>query len=235
MDGVYLVVGGSSGIGAATVKALSEQGARVMNADIQPPDPRSEIPYIPVDVSSAASIRQAVAQIGTPLNGWFHAAGIDIPIAVDEMTDEQIERQIQVNLVGPCLMAKYLSPLLADGASVVLVASELAFIGSRQSTVYTATKGGITALVRSLAVLWRQRHIRVNALCPGPTETDMIRRVWNLSDNPLDARHADERAVVLGRIGQPEEIAKAAVFLLSNDASYIDGHALVVDGGSIIW
>lgn len=232
---VELVVGGSSGIGAAVVRRLAERGDRVWNLDRKAPERADGARFVETDVASATSVRDALSQLDEPLEGWVQAAGIQIGIPIEEMSDDEIARQIAVNLTGACLSAKYVSPHLADGASAVLVSSELAFIGSAQSPVYTATKGALVSLARSLAVAWRHRRIRVNALCPGATDTPLLRQQWDGIPDPEAARKADEAAVLLGRFALPEEIANVCAFLLSAESSFVDGHALVADGGTIAW
>lgn len=232
---VQLVVGGSSGIGAAIVRRLVERGDRVWNLDQVPPGQPDGASFLETDVASSSSVRLALAKLDGPVAGWVQAAGIQIGTPIEEIPDGEIERQIAVNLTGACLCAKYVSPHLAEGASAVLVSSELAFIGSSQSPVYTATKGALISLARSLAVAWRHRRIRVNALCPGATDTPLLNRQWEGIPDPEQARKTDEAAVLLGRFARPEEIASVCVFLLSEESSFVDGHALVADGGTIAW
>jgi len=118
----------------------------------------------------------------------------------------------------------------------MLVASELALVGSRYGNiVYSATKGGVTALVRSLAVHCAPRKIRVNTLCLGATLTSMLKEAWTRTADAVEAARKDAAAVVLGMVGTPEEIAVVALFLLSSASSFVDGHALVADGGATIW
>jgi NAD(P)-dependent dehydrogenase (short-subunit alcohol dehydrogenase family) len=231
--GHYVVVGGSSGIGAAIVEALLDTQHQVTNCDIVPSPAQAE--YVAMDVASPASVKRASVEITGPVDGYVHAAGIQIAVPIEAMTDEDIARQVLVNVNGPVLVAKYLSPLLNRGGSVVLVGSELVFVGTAQSPVYAATKGAVVSLARSLAVAWRERAIRVNALCPGATRTPLLQGVWQLSANPDAAEAEDTRGVLLGRLGTPQEIAQAALFLLSAASSFVDGHALVADGGTIIW
>lgn len=228
-----LVVGGSSGIGAAIVHAARARGDDVIVADIAPP--AGEQAHIAIDVADPLSVKETAGRLSGPLDGLVDAAGIQIAAPIETMADHDIARQIEVNLTGMAYVAKYFSSHLADGASVVLVASELAFIGTGLSPVYAATKGGITALCRSLAIAWRGRGIRVNALCPGATDTPLLRQVWNGLPDPKAAEQEDTALIPLGRLGRPEEIARAALFLMSADASFVTGHSLVADGGTIVW
>jgi len=233
--GRYLIIGGSSGIGRAATDLILERGEAVTVMDLREPH-RPDVPYIPIDVADPAKVRAAMAGLSVPLNGWLHTAGISVSAPIEEMADADIARQVAVNLTGMCLAAKYVSPHLAEGAAVVLVASELAFVGStRGGIVYSATKGGVVSLARSLAVAWRHRRIRVNALCPGATRTPMIEASWTHERDPEAAAREDAAGAVLSRVAAPEEIARAAWFLLSEESSFVDGHALVADGGAIIW
>lgn len=231
--GRYVVVGGSSGIGLAVCDLLSHQHHEVINWDVTGQPGKDQ--FVPVDVASPGSVREAAEQIDGLLDGFVQAAGIQIADPIEQMSDVDLRRQIAVNLEGPALVAKYLSARLKPGASVVLVASELAFIGTAQSPVYAATKGGVVSLARSLAVAWRTRRIRVNAICPGATETPLLEAVWKRAADPEAARASDTEGILLGRLGHPEEIAEAIGFLLSTSASFVNGHALVADGGTIIW
>lgn len=231
-----LVVGGSSGIGRAVVRGAASRDYEVIVADItHPADGPGFGSYLSVDVADPVSVKALAGQITFPLDGMVDAAGIQIAAPIETMADADIARQVAVNLTGMAYIAKYCGPHLRHGASVVLVASELAYIGTAQSPVYSATKGGITALARSLAIAWRERAIRVNALCPGATDTPLLRRVWDAMPDPKGAEASDTALIPLGRLGTPEEIAAAALFLLSPDASFVTGHALVADGGTIIW
>jgi NAD(P)-dependent dehydrogenase (short-subunit alcohol dehydrogenase family) len=229
-----LVLGGSSGIGRAVALAAAPRGYEVIVADISPPSDAPGV-YLPVDVADPVSVKALAETMQAPLDGIVNAAGIQIAESIESMTDADIARQVAVNLTGMAYVAKYFGPQLSSGASVVLVSSELAFIGTGQSPVYSATKGGITALARSLAIAWRARGIRVNALCPGATDTALLRRVWDAMPDPALAEAADTALIPLGRLATPDEIAGAALFLLSSDASFVTGHALVADGGTIIW
>lgn len=230
-----LVIGGSSGIGRATVEHCRNKGWTPIVADRRPPPAELGAVFYSVDVSDPESVRSASALVGAPLAGLVAAAGIQIAAPIEEMSDADVARQIAVNLTGMAYALKYFGPLLEDGASVVLVASELAFIGTAESPVYAATKGGVVALARSLAVAWRHRRIRVNALCPGATDTPLIRAVWNAKPDPARAEAEDVAQIPLGRLARPAEIAAVAGFLLSADAAFVTGHALVADGGTIAW
>ena len=230
-----LVIGGSSGIGRATVEHCRNKGWTPIVADRRPPPAELGAVFYSVDVSDPESVRSASALVGAPLAGLVAAAGIQIAAPIEEMSDADVARQIAVNLTGMAYALKYFGPLLEDGASVVLVASELAFIGTAESPVYAATKGGVVALARSLAVAWRHRRIRVNALCPGATDTPLIRAVWNAKADPARAEAEDVAQIPLGRLARPAEIAAVAGFLLSTDAAFVTGHALVADCGTIAW
>jgi NAD(P)-dependent dehydrogenase (short-subunit alcohol dehydrogenase family) len=230
-----LVIGGSSGIGRATVEHCRNKGWEPVVADRRPPPAELGAAFYSLDVSDPESVRSASALVRAPLAGLVAAAGIQIAAPIEEMSDGDVARQIAVNLTGMAYALKYFGPLLEDGASVVLVASELAFIGTAESPVYAATKGGVVALARSLAVAWRHRRIRVNALCPGATDTPLIRAVWNAKPDPARAEAEDVAQIPLGRLACPAEIAAVAGFLLSADAAFVTGHALVADGGTIAW
>ncbi|MGO8825686.1 MAG: SDR family NAD(P)-dependent oxidoreductase [Acidimicrobiales bacterium] len=245
----YIVTGAASGIGRATAARLLDEGALVMGADlVVPPDDVAEDKdesgrwaFTHVDVtdedSVAALVRSAV-EFGGSVDGLLHAAGVAGGGPVHMLPAEEWARVIAVNLTGTYLVAKHViaqmlgQPLRDNGqrGSVVTVASIEGLEGTAGGSAYSASKGGVVLLTKNMAIDYAGRGIRVNAICPGFVETPMTASVLGPG---MEAALADiVREHKLGhRMGQPEEIASVAAFLLSDDSSFVTGHALPVDGG----
>ena len=238
-DKAYLVTGASSGIGLATTRALLAQGAKV--AAVGLPDRLLEdarrqlsgaVIFIEADVSESQQVdgafARAEAKLG-PLSGAFNAAGISSVAPIAETSDELWQRLIRVNLTGTFHFARAAARTLSanGGGSLVCTASELSLVGQAGYTAYTATKGGVLSMMRSLAAELAPAGVRVNALSPGTTDTPML--AAEFANEAERAR--DEVSVPLGRFALPEEIAAAALWLLGPESSYVTGTNLVVDGG----
>jgi len=238
-DKAYLVTGASSGIGLATTRALLAQGAKV--AAVGLPDRLLEdarrqlsgaVIFIEADVSESQQVdgafARAEAEFG-PLSGAFNAAGISSVAPIAETSDELWQRLIRVNLTGTFHFARAAARTLSanGGGSLVCTASELSLVGQAGYTAYTATKGGVLSMMRSLAAELAPAGVRVNALSPGTTDTPML--AAEFANEAERAR--DEVSVPLGRFALPEEIAAAALWLLGPESSYVTGNNLVVDGG----
>ena len=241
-----VVTGAASGIGGASAARLIDEGACVVGADIVEPDeppPGSTATswrYQPVDVADEASVVDLMAAavgFGGRIDGVLNAAGVASGGPVHMLDTAEWNRVLGINLTGTYLVAKHavevmLSQPMVDGSrgSVVTVASIEGLEGTAGGSVYSASKGGVVILTKSMAIDYAGRGIRVNAVCPGFIDTPMLRGVFDWPG--LEASKASVVAEhKLGRLGRSEEIAAAAAFLLSADASFITGHALVVDGG----
>lgn len=237
-----VVTGGAAGIGRATAARCAALGAPVAILDRDGDRAQAaaaEIGAVGVrcDVSDEEEVRQAfataIAQIG-PLGGLVTCAGVDAAGLSHELDRARWERVISVNLLGTHLCAQAaLRHLVETGApgSIVCVSSPAAFVAiPGGGTAYSASKGGVSALVRTLAVDYAARGIRVNALVPGSTETELMWANVEPADVPR-TRATIEAEVPLGRLARPEEVAAAAAWLLGDDASYVTGSHLVCDGG----
>ncbi len=232
-----LVVGGAAGIGLASVRLSREAGALVAAVDRDarrngdPADP----PLFRADVRETEAIDAAVADAATVmggLDGVIYCAGIDLLTSLAATEDAAWERVLDVNLTGAMRVCRAaLRHFAPQGGSIVLVSSGAGLRPLPDRTAYCASKAGLIMLAKTLAAELAPRGIRVNALCPGAVETGLFRS--GLADTPdLDAALADVRArYALQRIAEPDEIARAIVFLTSGDASYVTGTALAVDGG----
>jgi NAD(P)-dependent dehydrogenase (short-subunit alcohol dehydrogenase family) len=250
-DRCFVVTGAASGIGWACARRLVDEGARVMGADLVDPTARSSdgpgwppaegiCDFRQVDVADEGSVTELVGAavgFGGRIDGLVHAAGVAGGGPVHLLPEGEWERVLRVNLTGTYLVAKHVIQAMLDHpapdgpqGSVVTLASVEGLEGTAGGSAYSASKGGTVLLTKSMAIDYAGRGIRVNTVCPGFIDTPMLRGVFSgpgLEDIKADviAEHK------LRRLGQPEEIAAAVAFLLSDDASFITGHALPVDGG----
>ena len=239
-DKVALITGAGSGIGLQTAKLFAKEGAAVVCVDVNEKaaqDVASSIKGLAVqaDVSKASDCERMVAaaekQFGK-LNVMFNNAGIMHGKDDDAMsTPEEIwDLTLDINAKGVFLGCKYGIPALkrAGGGSIINTASFVARMGAATPQVaYTASKGAVLAMTRELAVIHARQNIRVNALCPGPLKTELLMSF-------LNTEAKKQRRLVhipMGRFGEAEEIAKAALFLASDDSSYVTGTDFLVDGG----
>jgi NAD(P)-dependent dehydrogenase (short-subunit alcohol dehydrogenase family) len=246
LDGkVAVITGAGSGIGRAAASMFSAEGAAVVAADLLPEAARSLADEIEgaggralpveVDVADAEQVQSMVDAATTAfgrLDILFNNAGIFPPDdgGVLDTPPATWRRVMEVNLQGVWLGCRAAIPAMeaSGGGSIVNVASFVALMGAATAQVaYTASKGGVLALSREIAVEYGRRRIRVNAICPGPVETPLLAEL--LADPARRARRLVH--VPIGRFGRPEEIAAAALFLASDEASFVTGSALVVDGG----
>jgi NAD(P)-dependent dehydrogenase (short-subunit alcohol dehydrogenase family) len=243
---VALITGAGSGIGRASARAFAREGARVVVVDADEGAGGATVDalaatggvaaFVRADVSRGDDVRAMIAfaekEFGA-LHVLFNNAGIfpdDDGSVVD--TDEAVfDRVINVNLKGVFLGCKHGIPALlrAGGGSVINTASFVAVMGAATSqSAYTASKGGVLALTREMAIEFARRGIRANALCPGPVNTPLLQAL--LSDPARRARRLVH--LPMGRLAEADEIANAALFLASDESSYINGATFLVDGGT---
>ncbi len=235
LDGkVCVITGAASGIGAESARLFAEEGAKVVGVDIAH-GAEGELSLV-ADVTDGEQVRgmyeQAHERFGR-IDVLFNNAGINPPVDGSVLeTSLEVWQQIQdVNLRGVFLCCKHGIPhlLASGGGSVVNTASFVAVMGAAVSQIsYTASKGGVLALSRELGVQFANRRVRVNALCPGPVDTPLLHELF-----ASDEEQAQRRLVHLpmGRFAEPREIAQGALFLASDDSSYVNATTFLVDGG----
>ncbi len=240
-----MITGAGGGIGRAAARLFAAEGAAVVAADVVMGAARATVDAITsdggrvvafkVDVSDAAQTQSLVAaathEFGA-LHVLFNNAGIfpGDDGGLLETTPETWDHVMDVNLKGVWLCTRAAVPAMleAGGGSIVNVASFVALMGAATAQMaYTASKGGVLSFTRELAVEYARRGIRANALCPGPIDTPLLAE---LIADP-ERRHRRLVHIPMGRFGQPEEIARSALFLASDESSFMTGAALVVDGG----
>ncbi len=227
---VALVTGGAGGIGAATCERLAAEGAEVAAADLQGAD------YV-MDVRDTASVREAVAAVESdlgPIGVLVNNAGIADDDFFTRTTEAQWDRVIAVNLRGVLAVTHAVLPGMHErgGGSIVNVASEAGRVGSQLSTVYSATKAGVIGFTKALAKESARYGVRVNAVAPGPIDTDML-KVAPAALGELGERFVKGMvdSTAMGRPGRPEEVAAAIAYLAGEDASFVTGETIGVSGG----
>ncbi|WP_410764713.1 SDR family oxidoreductase [Haloferax sp. DFSO60] len=244
---VALVTGAASGIGRATALRFAEEGAKVVVSDVMVDDGEQVVheiteaggdaAFIRADVSKADDVAELVAGTVEQFGGLDFAhnnAGIEGAGApLTEMSVEDFERVIDINLKGVFLGMKYEIPHLMErgGGAIVNTASVAGMTGGANLAHYYASKHGVIGLTRSAAMEVAGENIRVNAVCPGVIDTPMIERFTHGDEEATEGLLAAEP---MGRMGKPEEIASAVVYLCSDDASFVTGHPMVIDGGYVV-
>lgn len=246
MKGPVVITGAARGIGLETARLVAEAGASValVDRDAEPLEVAADrlraagadvVRHVAdvADEQAVAAVFESVRERMGPVTGAVACAGIDRGAALHELAASTWDEVVAVNLRGVFLTCRAaLNHMLeAGGGSLVCVSSPLAFVGVPGGTgAYSATKGGVSALVRTLAVDYGSQGIRVNALLPGATETDLM---W--AGQPADAvaslRETVNEQIPLGRLADPDEPARAAFWLLSDASSYVTGSQLACDGG----
>jgi NAD(P)-dependent dehydrogenase (short-subunit alcohol dehydrogenase family) len=233
------------GIGRASALVFAREGAKVVISDIDVPGGEETVQmvreaggsaiFVEADVSKAAEVEvlvgRSVETFGM-LNCAFNNAGIDHPGTITDYTEEEWDRIIAVNLKGVWLCLKYeiIHMAIHGGGAIVNTSSTAGIVGHSRRGIYAASKHGVIGLTKVAAIEYAKAGIRVNAVCPGPIRTAFTGPGWS-RDPQAEARVISQ--VPIGRIGVPEEVAEASVWLCSDAASYVTGHALVVDGGRV--
>jgi NAD(P)-dependent dehydrogenase (short-subunit alcohol dehydrogenase family) len=245
-DKVALVTGGTSGIGEATAKVFAAEGARVAiigrneerGAAVvrQIAELGGNAVFVRADVSVATECQRAVDETLRALGGLdilFNNAGVFYPQTALECSEQQWNEQIAVNLSGTFLMSKAALPsMIAQGRGVIINnSSGWGVVGGDHAVAYCASKGGVVLMTKAMAIDHGRQGIRVNCICPGDVETPMLPADAKMRGLSWDNYLKDCNNRPMGRIGTADEIARAVLFLASDDSSFMTGAALVVDGG----
>ena len=219
-----IVTGGAAGIGAAIVRRFQEEGTRVVVFDLNAERK--------VDITDYDAVKKAVAEAG-PVDILVNNAGWDMFKPFLKTDPAFWQKIISINLVGAMNLMHCVLPGMVErgGGKVVSISSDAGRVGSSGEAPYSACKGGIIALTKTLAREMASKNIQLNVVCPGLTETNMFAEFLKGAGNPEKLTEAYRRAIPLGRIGKPEDLPGAVLFFASDDANFITGQVLSVSGG----
>jgi len=244
-DRVAVITGSGSGIGRASAIEFARDGAKIVLADINYRGAEETAAAIhkmggsahavETDVSNPESVRNLVREtlrVYSQIHVLFNNAAIQVNKTVEDTTVEEWNRELAVNLGGMFLCCKFFLPhLRASKGNIVNMASVNGFFVEPMCAGYCATKGAIIALTKAMAIDHGKEGIRVNCICPGYIDAGLAEGYFQAQPDPAAARTAAGKLHALWRIGRPEEVGRVAVFLASDDASFVTGSAYVVDGG----
>ena len=242
---IAIITGGGDGIGQSTAVLFAKEGASVVIADI---DPRrgmktvemikaanGESLFVEVDISKEDSVKNMVKTVIDcygRIDILVNSAAIFVEATVLNTTVEDWDNIMAVNLRGMFLCCKYVIPemIKAGKGSIVNIGSEAGITGFKNQTAYDASKGGVVNMTRCLALDFAENNIRANCVCPGTTETPMVKKAIEIAPDPAKARRSFEARPLL-RLGRPEEIAAGILYLASDESLYATGAILSIDGG----
>jgi NAD(P)-dependent dehydrogenase (short-subunit alcohol dehydrogenase family) len=242
-DKVVIVTGAAVGIGRATAIAFAEKDARVVVTDIDVEKGKQtssliggDAFFIEINVADSESVKNMVKEVTKRfgrIDILVNNAGIYYQGDVIETTEEEWDKVIAVNLKGVYLCSHYVLPIMlrGNGGVVVNVASEAGLVGIAGQVAYNASKAGVISLTKSMAVDFARQGVRVNAVCPGTTETPLVKNALKKSKDPEKERRKLEECRPLNRLGRPEEIAAAILAMASDNLGYATGSVLSIDGG----
>ncbi len=245
---IALITGGSSGIGKATALLFAREGAAVCVVDLDQAGGQAVIKsigkgggkgiFVHGDVSKAGDCEHAVKKTVSEFGGLdilVNNAGIIRRASVIETSEEEWDRVMAVNVKSIFLLSKYAIPYMvrAGGGVIINIASGWGLVGGHKAVAYCASKGAVVLLTKAMALDHGEQNIRVNCICPGDIDTNLIRKEAEQLGEPMERflKMASQRP--LKRIGKPEEVAQAALYLASDASSFVTGASLVVDGGGI--
>jgi NAD(P)-dependent dehydrogenase (short-subunit alcohol dehydrogenase family) len=244
-DRIVVITGAGSGIGRACAKEFAKEGAAVVVADINFSGAKETVSQIEkaggvaraieADVSQSESVERLVAETlkgFSEIHVLLNNAAIQISKTVEDTTIEEWNREVAVNLGGVFLCSKYFLPQLRKTKGCIInMSSDNGFFVEPLCAGYCATKAGIIGLTKAMAIDHGKEGIRVNCICPGYIDTGLAESYFQAQPDPDLARSAAGKLHALWRVGRPEEVARVAVFLASDEASFMTGSAVVVDGG----
>lgn len=238
---VAIITGASRGIGRAIAVRFVKEGCNAIinyNKDVNGARETQKLIgntntfLVQADISKVKDceklLKQALDKFGR-IDILINNAGILLAKHIDETTEEEWDETIDINLKGPFLLSKYASKYIKPGGSIVNISSTRAFQTAKNRVAYSASKAGVVGLTKSLAVDLADKQIRVNAVAPYTTETDLVKSL------PKEVLDEFKKAPLLGRLAKPDEIANVVVFLASDEASFINGQTILVDGGASCW
>ena len=244
---VALVTGAAAGIGRAVTVGLTQRGAHVVALDLDGVGlgettrlgGATVTPY-EVDITSVAAVEDVVAQIATRfgrLDIVVNNAALITASSVVDCTEAEYDRILAVNLRAPFFILRATIPrmLASGGGAIVNIASISGLVGLPEQSAYCASKGGLVQLTRQVSVDFASQGIRCNAVCPGTIDTPLLGRFLEMSTDPARAQTDLFAKHPIGRIGQPVEVADVVAFLVSDEASFIHGAVISVDGGYVAW
>ncbi len=245
-DKVAIITGAAGGIGRSLVQRFLEEGARVAAFDLnqagldelkgQFPQYAGQLTTVQLDITDHNAVAKAVQKVHADLRQidiLVNNAGWDVVGQFVDSTPELWDKLIAINLKGPLNLQHAVAPLMiaAGSGKIINIASDAARVGSSGEAVYSACKGGIIAFTKSLARETARSGLRVNVVCPGPTDTALLRSFVGEGEYGQKIYDGLKRAIPLKRLGQPEDIPGAVAFLASDDADFITGQAISVSGG----
>ena len=242
---IAIITGGGDGLGQASAVLFAKEGASVVVVDMDPArgmktvdmikNQNGEAMFVKVDVSQEDSVKNMVEKVVDAygrIDILVNSAGIFIEATAINTTVEDWDKIMAVNLRGIFLGCKYVIPemIKAGKGSIVNIGSEAGITGWENATAYAASKGGVVNMTRCLALDFAKHNIRANCVCPGTTETPMLKKALEIAPDPKKARRFFESRPLL-RLGRPEEIAAGILYLASDESLYATGAILSIDGG----
>lgn len=242
----WLISGAGSGIGSAAAELFADEGAHLLLVDRDTASGQAvsdritaaggRALFAPCDVAREDDCRRAVARAHEAfggLDGLMNCAGVVVRRSVVELDEADWDRVMDVNAKSVYLMSKHSIPIMGAGGSIINLGSGWGLVGGPRAAAYCASKGAVVLLTKAMAIDLGQKGIRVNCLCPGDTDTPMLReeaRQLEVGEGEFLSQSARRP---LGRVGKPQEIAQAALFLAGDASSYMTGAVLLVDGGGL--